>query len=155
MNEPAIKIEGLRFSYGRNEVLRGVDLVVPVRSIFGFLGPNGSGKTTTIKVLLGLLKPGAGVCKVGGLDSQRDVMAVRRHVGYMAEDQQMFGWMRVEQIVGWVGSFYPGWDEKFVQELLNLLELPRESKVKSLSKGQNSRLALLLALGHRQTCFQR
>jgi ABC-2 type transport system ATP-binding protein len=149
MNEPAIKIEGLRFSYGRNEVLRGVDLVVPDGSIFGFLGPNGSGKTTTIKVLLGLLKPGAGVCKVGGLDSQRDVMAVRRHVGYMAEDQQMFGWMRVEQIVRWVGSFYPGWDEKFVQELLNLLELPRESKVKSLSKGQNSRLALLLALGHR------
>ena len=149
MSEPAIKIEGLRFSYGRNEVLRGVDLVVPEGSIFGFLGPNGSGKTTTIKVLLGLLKPGAGVCKVGGLDSQKDMMAVRRSVGYMAEDQQMFGWMRVEQIVRWVGSFYPGWDEKFVQELLDFLKLPRKSRVKTLSKGQNSRLALLLALGHR------
>lgn len=149
MNEPAIKIEGLHFSYGRKKVLRGVDLEVPVGSIFGFLGPNGSGKTTTIKVLLGLLKPEAGVCRIAGLDSHKDMMAVRRSVGYMAEDQQMFGWMRVEQIVRWVGSFYPGWDEKFVQELLKFLELPLKSRVKTLSKGQNSRLALLLALGHR------
>lgn len=149
MNEPAIKIEGLRFSYGRKEVLQGVNLTVPQGSIFGFLGPNGSGKTTTIKVLLGLLKPGAGVCEIGGLDSQKDVMAVRQSVGYMAEDQQMFGWMKVEQIVKWVGSFYPDWDEKFAQELLDFLKLPRKSRVKALSKGQNSRLALLLALGHR------
>jgi ABC-2 type transport system ATP-binding protein len=149
MNEPAIKIKGLRFSYGREEVLRGVDLEVPAGSIFGFLGRNGAGKTTTIKILLGLLKSDAGVCAINGLDSQKDVMAVRRSVGYMAEDQQMFGWMQVGQIIKWVGSFYPGWDQKFVEELVDFLELPRKSKVKSLSKGQNSRLALLLALGHR------
>jgi ABC-2 type transport system ATP-binding protein len=149
MNEPAIKIKGLRFSYGREEVLRGVDLEVPAGSIFGFLGRNGAGKTTTIKILLGLLKSDAGVCAINGLDSQKDVMAVRRSVGYMAEDQQMFGWMKVGQIIKWVGSFYPGWDQKFVEELVDFLELPRKSKVKSLSKGQNSRLALLLALGHR------
>jgi ABC-2 type transport system ATP-binding protein len=149
MNEPAIKIEGLHFSYGRKKVLRGVDLDVPVGSIFGFLGRNGSGKTTTIKILLGLLKPDVGVCKIGGLDSQKDTMAVRRNIGYMAEDQQMFGWMKLEQIIKWVGSFYPGWDEKFARELVDLLELPRDTRVKNLSKGQNSRLALLLALGHR------
>ncbi len=149
MNEPAIKIEGLHFSYGRKKVLRGVDLEVPVGSIFGFLGRNGSGKTTTIKILLGLFKPDVGVCKIGGLDSQKDTMAVRRSVGYMAEDQQMFGWMKVTQIIKWVGSFYPGWDEKFARELVDLLELPRDTRVKNLSKGQNSRLALLLALGHR------
>ncbi|MHC4622003.1 MAG: ABC transporter ATP-binding protein [Planctomycetota bacterium] len=149
MNEAAIKIEGLEFSYGRNKVLRGVDLSVPRGSIFGFLGRNGAGKTTTIKLLLGLLKPEAGVCWVDGLDSVRNTMAVRGAVGYMAEDQQMFGWMRVRQIVKWVGSFYPGWDERFVGKLLDLLELPRRSRVRNLSKGQNSRLALLLALGHR------
>ncbi|MHC4664493.1 MAG: ABC transporter ATP-binding protein [Planctomycetota bacterium] len=149
MNEAAIRIEELEFSYGRNKVLRGVDLSVPRGSIFGFLGRNGAGKTTTIKVLLGLLKPEAGVCRVDGLDSVRNTMAVRGAVGYMAEDQQMFGWMRVGQIVKWVGSFYPGWDERFVGKLLDLLELPRRSRVRNLSKGQNSRLALLLALGHR------
>jgi ABC-2 type transport system ATP-binding protein len=149
MNEAAIKIEGLEFSYGRNKVLRGVDLSVPRGSIFGFLGRNGAGKTTTIKLLLGLLKPEAGVCRVDGLDSVRNRIAVRRAVGYMAEDQHMFGWMRVGQIIKWVGSFYPKWDEKSAGKLLDLLELPRRSRVRNLSKGQNSRLALLLALGHR------
>ena len=149
MNETAITIKRLQFSYGRNRVLNGVDLEVPRGSVFGFLGRNAAGKTTTIKLLLGLLEPDAGICEVNGSDSQKDAMAIRQTVGYMAEDQQMYGWMRVEQIVKWTGSFYPTWDEKFAGELLDFLELPRKSRVKTLSKGQNSRLALLLALGHR------
>ena len=122
---------------------------MPEGSIFGFLGRNGAGKTTTIKLLLGLLKPDDGLCRIEGIDSQKDAISVRRIVGYMAEDQQMYGWMRIEQIVKWVASFYPDWDDKFTNKLLGMLELPRKSKVKTLSKGQNSRLALLLALGHR------
>jgi len=149
MSENAIEIEGLKFSYGRNEVLKGLDLLVPRGSIFGFLGRNGAGKTTAIKLLLGLLQPHAGSCRIEGIDSQKDALAVRRIIGYMAEDQQMYGWMRIEQIVKWVASFYPGWDDKFTNQLLDMLELPRRQKVKTLSKGQNSRLALLLALGHR------
>jgi len=149
MSENAIAIEGLKFSYGRNEVLKGLDLQVPRGSIFGFLGRNGAGKTTAIKLLLGLLPPHAGSCRIEGIDPQKDALAVRRIVGFMAEDQQMYGWMRIEQIVKWVASFYPGWDDKFTNQLLDMLELPRRQKVKTLSKGQNSRLALLLALGHR------
>lgn len=149
MVKNAIEIEGLKFAYGRDEVLKGVDLQVPEGSIFGFLGRNGAGKTTTIKLLLGLLKPNEGFCKIEGIDSQQDAISVRKVVGYMAEDQQMYGWMRIEQIVKWVASFYPDWDDKFTNKLLDMLELPRKSKVKTLSKGQNSRLALLLALGHR------
>ena len=87
--------------------LKGVDLEVPEGSIFGFLGRNGAGKTTTIKLLLGLLKPGAGGCMVKEFDSQAEAISVRRIVGYMAEDQQMYGWMRIGQIVKWVASFYP------------------------------------------------
>ena len=90
MSESAIEIESLQFSYGRNKVLKGVDLHVPTGSIFGFLGRNGAGKTTTIKLLLGLLKPDAGSCRISGLDPQTDAIAVRRTVGYMAEDQQMY-----------------------------------------------------------------
>ena len=149
MSENAIEIKELKFAYGRDEVLRGVELQVPEGSIFGFLGRNGAGKTTTIKLLLGLLKPDDGTCRIEGIDSQKDAIAVRRIVGYMAEDQQMYGWMRIEQIVKWVASFYPEWDDKFTNKLLDMLELPRRKKVKTLSKGQNSRLALLLALGHR------
>jgi ABC-2 type transport system ATP-binding protein len=149
MCKNAIEIEGLKFAYGRGDVLKGVDLQVPEGAIFGFLGRNGAGKTTTIKLLLGLLKSDRGVCRIEGIDPQKDAIAVRRIVGYMAEDQQMYGWMRIEQIVKWVGSFYPEWDDKFTNQLVDILELPRKSKVKTLSKGQNSKLALLLALGHR------
>jgi ABC-2 type transport system ATP-binding protein len=149
MNERAIEVSGLRFAYGTREVLRGVDLVVPAGSIFGFLGRNGAGKTTLIKLLLGLLRPSAGACRLLGLDSAREPIAVRQRVGYMAEDQRMHGWMRVEQVVRWVASLYPKWDQKLSDDLLERMELPRKAKVKTLSKGQNSRLALLLALGHR------
>ncbi len=149
MSESAITIKGLRFSYGSNNILKGVDLEVPTGSIFGFLGRNGAGKTTTIKLLLGLLTPAAGTCRVLGLDATVDALAVRRSVGYMAEDQQMYGWMRVEQIVKWVAAFYPAWDDKLTSKLFEILELPAKAKVKTLSKGQNNRLALLLALGHR------
>ncbi len=149
MSDTAIEIKGLEFSYGRNKVLKGVDMEVPKGAIFGFLGRNGAGKTTTIKLMLGLLKPERGVCRANGKDSHKSALAVRREVGYMAEDQRMYGWMRVEQIIKWVGSFYPGWDSKFAQKMLEFLELPAKTKVKNLSKGQNSRLALLLALAHR------
>ena len=149
MAESAIKIEGLHFSYGKKHVLKGVDLEVPKGSIFGFLGRNGAGKTTTIKTLLGLQKPHAGRCLVGGLDSVTDTLEVRRRIGFMAEDQQMYGWMTVGRIIKWVAGFYPNWDDKFVDDMAEVLALPKEAKVKELSKGQNSSLALLLALGHR------
>lgn len=145
----AIEVSGLRFGYGAKEVLRGVDMHVPEGSIFGFLGRNGAGKTTLIKLLLGLLRPAAGTCRVLGLEAAREPIAVRERIGFMAEDQRMYGWMRVEQLVNWVASLYPKWDFSLSKQLLDRMELPRRSKVGTLSKGQNSRLALLLALGHR------
>ena len=148
MTDTAIEIKDLHFSYGRKKVLTGVNLDVPSGSIFGFLGRNGAGKTTTIKTLLGLQKPRAGTCSINGMDSFADALEVRKRIGYMAEDQQMYGWMRVGQIINWVAGFYPNWDMKFTDELADILRLTKNTKVKALSKGQNSSLALLLALGH-------
>jgi ABC-2 type transport system ATP-binding protein len=149
MNDNVIQIEGLHVRYGKYEALCGVDLCVPKGSIFGFIGRNGAGKTTTIKTLLGLLTPQAGSCHVMGLDTHKQSLEVRKRVGYMAEDQQMYGWMSVNEIIRWVGSFYPAWDAAFVTHLREKLQLDPKQKVKNLSKGQNSKLALLLALGHR------
>lgn len=149
MNEAVIEINDLHFAYGNKKVLKGVNLTVPKGAIFGFLGPNGAGKTTTIKTMLGLQKPQKGRCAICGLDSIADDLEVRRRIGFMAEDQQMYGWMTVEQIIRWVAGFYKNWDGPFAEELAKLLKLPRASKVGALSKGQNSSLALLLALGHR------
>ena len=148
MTNAAIEINDLHFSYGRKKVLTGVNLDVPAGSIFGFLGRNGAGKTTLIKTLLGLQKPSAGTGSILGLDCFGHALEVRKRIGYMAEDQQMYGWMRVGQIINWVAGFYPNWDTVFTDKLTDMLRLTKNTKVKALSKGQNSSLALLLALGH-------
>ncbi len=104
MSKTAISISDLHFAYGRQEVLDGVNLEVPEGSVFGFLGRNGAGKTTTIQILLGLLAPRTGKCLVAGNDPQTNALAVRQSVGYVAEDQRMYDWMRVEEIVRWTSS---------------------------------------------------
>lgn len=147
--QPAIEIRGVTKSFGAKPVLNGVDLIVPTGQTFAFLGRNGAGKTTTIRMLLGLLKPDGGTVRVLGLDPQKDALEIRRRVGYLAEDQVMFGWMRVKQLLAFMAPFYPTWDAKRAEELSGLFELPMTTKVKHLSKGQGVRLGLLLALAHR------
>src|SRR5438046_9764066 len=82
-HEPAILAKGLCKSYGATTALDGVDLEVHRGEIFGFLGPNGSGKTTTIRCLLDLIRPSGGSLRVLGLDPQADPVAVRARVGYL------------------------------------------------------------------------
>ncbi|HUK82518.1 MAG TPA: ABC transporter ATP-binding protein [Verrucomicrobiae bacterium] len=145
----AIQVESLRKNFGRQEILRGVNLDVPAGSIFGFLGLNGAGKTTLIRMLLGLLRPDAGRCVVDGIDSATKALELRRRVGYMAENQTMYGWMRVGQLIEWVSRFYPSWDSTLAETLRQQMRLDAAQKVGALSKGQTSHLALLLALAHR------
>ncbi len=144
-----IHVEGLRKCYGKHEVLRGVDLDVPAGSIFGFLGVNGAGKTTLIRTLLGLIRSDGGTASVAGLHPARDAIQIRRCVGYMAENQSMYDWMTVGGIVRWVSRFYPDWDDALAARLLEQMGLDVDKRVGTLSKGQTSRLALLLALAHR------
>jgi ABC-2 type transport system ATP-binding protein len=148
MSEPVIAVRGLRKSFGRQCVLDGVDLDVPRGSITGFLGLNGTGKSTTIRILLGLLTPDGGDCRVAGLDPRAEAVAVRQRVGYMAENQTMFGWMRVGELIRWCGAFYPTWNATFADQLREQVGLAAGKKVGTLSKGQMSKLALLLALAH-------
>jgi ABC-2 type transport system ATP-binding protein len=145
----AIHAENLRKRFGQREVLRGVSLDVAAGSIFGFLGLNGAGKTTLIRILLGLSRADAGQCSVGGIDPAVDALGVRTRIGYMAENQTMYAWMRVGQIIEWVSRFYPSWDQSLAASLRDQMRLGAGEKVGALSKGQTSRLALLLALAHR------
>ena len=147
--QPVIEMRGVRKSFGKKPVLQGVDMIVPPGQTFAFLGRNGQGKTTTIRMLLGLLKPDSGDVRVLGLDPKADPLEIRRRVGYVAEDQVMFGWMRVGQLQSFVAPFYPTWDPAWAKQLSDRLELPLKTRVKHLSKGQGVRLALMLALAHR------
>lgn len=149
MIEPAIEIQAVYKSFRSTEVLRGVTLQVARGKTFAFLGRNAAGKTTTIRMLLGLLKRDDGAIRVLGLDPQREPIELRRRIGYLAEDQTMYGWMRVEEIVRFVAPFYPTWDHELAAKYLKDFELPLRTRIKHLSKGQNVRLGLVLALAHR------
>lgn len=149
MTANAIEVSNLRKRYGKKEVLRGVELRIPQGSVFGLLGRNGEGKTTTIKALLGLLKYDAGTISVLNRNPRRDAVAIRRSVGYMAENQAMYDWMTIREIRHWVASFYITWSEPFAVDLQRRFGLEDDAKVGTLSKGQSSKLALMLALGHR------
>ncbi len=149
MNEPAIDVQAVYKSFRSTEVLRGVTLQVARGKTFAFLGRNAAGKTTLIRLLLGLLKRDDGAIRVLGLDPQREPLELRRRIGYLAEDQTMYGWMRVEEIVRFVAPFYPTWDHALAAKYLKDFELPLRTRIKHLSKGQNVRLGLVLALAHR------
>ncbi|HEY8748013.1 MAG TPA: ABC transporter ATP-binding protein [Tepidisphaeraceae bacterium] len=149
MSNAVIEMNNVVKNFGRKRVLNGENLSVQQGETFAYLGRNGAGKTTSIKMLLGLLKPDSGTVRVLGLDPAVSPLEVRRRVGYVAEDQAMFGWMRVQQIISFVAPFYPTWDQKWAAELTSRFELPLKTKIKHLSKGQGVRLALLLALAHR------
>ena len=147
--QPVIEMLDVRKSFGKKPVLQGVNMTVACGQTFAFLGRNGQGKTTTIRTLLGLIKPDTGQVRVLGLDPAKDPLEIRRRVGYVAEDQVMFGWMRVAQLQAFVAPFYPTWDADWARQLSDRLELPGKTRVKHLSKGQGVRLALMLALAHR------
>lgn len=149
MNNPAIELQAVTKSFRRAEVLRGVTFRVDRGKTFAFLGRNAAGKTTTIRMLLGLLKRDDGSIRVLGLDPTKDPIELRRRVGYLAEDQTMYGWMKVGEIVRFVAPFYPTWDHDLALKYIREFELPVDQKIKFLSKGQNVRLGLVLALAHR------
>ena len=143
-----IETAGLRKDYGAIPALRGVDLQVPPGSIYGFLGRNGAGKTTAIKTLLGMTHPTAGRASVFGMNAADPDASVdiRRHTGFVSEDKDLIDGMTVEGIVRFTASFYPGWRGDLEQRYLRRFDLPAFQKVKALSRGTRTKLALLLAL---------
>ncbi len=149
--EPVIQTNQLRKSYGRFEAVRGVNLCVEPNRITGFLGANGAGKSTTIKMLLGMAKPSGGSGTVLGrkIDDEEASVDMRRHVAYVSEDKRLYGYMTVEQIIRFTRACYADWRPDVERALLKAYELPPERKVKALSKGMRTKLALLLALSRR------
>lgn len=142
-----IETAELRKTYGSVEALRGVSLQVPTGSICGFLGRNGAGKTTTIKILLGMARPTSGQARVFGLPADRPESSVeiRRRTGFVSEDKDLYDGMTVEEIVRYTAAFYPRWRADLEERYLRKFELPSDRKIKALSRGMRTKLALLLA----------
>jgi ABC-2 type transport system ATP-binding protein len=151
MAELIIETRNLKKSYGRNVAVDGIDLEVERGSIHGFLGQNGGGKTTTIKMLLGLTHPTSGEARVFGLrpDDRKEGVRIRQRIGFVSEEKGLYDYVKVEQMISFTRSFFPRWDREMEGRLIELFELPLRQSVKKLSKGMRTKLALLLALPRR------
>jgi ABC-2 type transport system ATP-binding protein len=145
-----IETADLRKTYDGVEALRGLTLAVPAGSICGFLGRTGAGKTTTIKILLGMARPTAGRATVFGLpaDSASASVDIRRRTGFVGDDKGLYDAMTVRGMIRYTASFYPQWDRALEERYLRRFELPPERGIKGLSRGMRTKLALLLALCH-------
>jgi len=143
-----IETADLRKHYGAVEAIRGLSLQVPAGSIFGFLGRNGAGKTTTIKVLLGMARPTSGQARVFGVpaDAPGASVDIRRRSGFVSDDKDLYDYMTVAEMVRFTAPFFPRWRADLEQRYLHKFELPPDRKVKALSRGMRTKLALLLAL---------
>jgi ABC-2 type transport system ATP-binding protein len=149
MNAPAIQVDRLAKSYGSKQVLQNCSLSIPSGQTFALLGCNGAGKTTMIRILLGLIPANSGSVRVGGVDPAIDPLSVRTHVGYLAEDQTMYGWMTPIELCRFLAPFYLTWDMKWARDNLDRFGIPLHVRIGRLSKGQSVKLGLVVALAHR------
>ncbi|GMW01117.1 MAG: ABC transporter ATP-binding protein [Candidatus Hydrogenedentota bacterium] len=144
-----IQIENVRRRYRRTVALDGVSLSIPGGGVIGLVGENGAGKTTLIKHVLGLLRAQEGTVRVFGLDPTRHPEEVLGRIGYLSENRDMPGWMRVSELMRYTKGFYPRWDARYAEELRELFQLDPTAKLKTLSLGQTAKAGLLCALAHR------
>jgi ABC-2 type transport system ATP-binding protein len=142
----AMQIVGMRKRYKDFE-LKDVDLTIPEGAIVGLIGQNGAGKSTLLKCILGLVKRDAGRVRMP-CAGDPTLMDLRRVTGYIPETLIFYDWMTVGRLICFVSAFYPTWDHGYARDLLTRYELEPGKKVKHLSRGMRTKLALLLALSH-------
>ena len=150
-NAPVIVTRDLAKSYGDVAAVHGLNLSVGANRITAFLGQNGAGKSTTIKMLFGMIRPSRGDGTVLGkpITVSEENREMRRRVAYVAEDKPLYGYMTVEQTIRFASSFYSDWRADVARRLIIEYKLPPRRKVKKLSKGMRTKLALLLAFARR------
>ena len=142
----AISVSGLRKSFGRTRALDGLDLTVASGEVHGFLGPNGSGKTTTIRVLLGLLRADAGQVRLLGGDPWRDAVSLHRRLAYVPGDVTLWPGLTGGEVIDLLGRLRGGIDPKRRADLLERFDLDPTKKGRAYSKGTRQKVALVAAL---------
>ena len=149
MTEPVIEVANLTRRFGEKTALSSVSLSFPRGGVYGLVGANGAGKTTLIKHILGLLQAESGSVRIFGLDPVAEPVAVLSRLGYLSEENDLPGWMRVDELIRYSRAFYQNWDDRYAEELRQSFALDPAAKIKDLSKGQKSRAGLLVALAYR------
>ena len=147
--EAVVSISNLSRRFGSKLALDDVSLHVPRGGVFGLVGENGAGKTTLIKHILGLLRAEMGAVRVFGVDPVADPVSVLGRVGYLSEQPELPGWMRVDELMRYTQAFYPKWDPAYAEQLRGQFGLNPTQRLRTLSKGQQAKAGLLAAQAHR------
>ena len=144
----AIRTDILVKSFRRVEALKGLTLDVPQGAVYALVGPNGAGKTTAIKILMNIIEATSGHAEVLGVSSARIRGRYLEAIGYVSENQQVPEWMTVGMLLDYLRPFYPAWDASLESELVKQFDLPRERKLRHLSRGMRMKAALASSLAY-------
>jgi ABC-2 type transport system ATP-binding protein len=148
--DAAVVTHAVSKRYGRETALADVNLRVPDGAVYVLAGANGAGKSTTMKVLMNLERADVGAAEILGLDTVRQGPEARAQVGYVPErTDPAYPWMTCGAVLNHVAAYYPAWDREYADRLCAAFDLRPQRKIDTLSKGENRRLQLVLALAHR------
>ena len=152
-SEPVIRLEKVCKQYGSLDVLTGLSLQVNRGEVYGFLGRNGAGKSTAIRMMMGITKISGGSIHLFGQPISGNVIETRRRIGYVAQEQHFYPWMSPISLAKFVRGFYPRWDQARYEKLASLFELPMKRKIGNFSGGMKAKLALTMALATQPECL--
>jgi ABC-2 type transport system ATP-binding protein len=144
--DDAIRTWRLTKHYGGRRVVDHLDLRVPRGTVYGLLGRNGAGKSTTLKMITGMVRPDHGRIELLGEDADTLLPATRARIAYLAEGHPLYAWMTIRQAVAFTMSFYPGADRAAVEMILDHFGLSGRAKIGKLSRGQRAQVSLALAI---------
>ncbi len=144
-----LQLRNLTKRYGTLTALNGLNLSVKEGQIYGFLGRNGAGKSTAMRIIMGITQATSGEVELLGQALRGDAPALRQQIGYVAQEQHFYGWMTALALGRFVSGFYPNWDDKVFRSRLEQLQVPVDRKVATFSGGMVAKLAFALALAHK------
>ena len=144
----AIQTEAIVKKFRRVDALRGLTLDVPPGAVYALVGPNGAGKTTAIKILMNIISATSGRAAVLGIESSQIRGHYLQSIGYVSENQQMPEWMTVGALLNYLRPFYPTWDASLEADLIKQFDLPRDRKLRHLSRGMRMKAALASSLAY-------
>lgn len=148
--ENIVEFNGVYKSYGRKKVLKDINLGIPKGRIVGLLGPNGSGKSTMIKLINGLLSEDSGDIYINGLKPSKETKKI---VSYLPERTYLNDWMKVKDILGFFKDFYKDFDVEKAEEMLKNLNIDKNEKLKTMSKGTKEKVQLILVMSRKADLY--